>query len=96
LAVSPDDEKIKSMLAVVYVKEANQFYTAGATILKAAAADVAASKYKTTDEPYKQAEEKAKAEFKNALPIIEKALSYDPDNASAKQIKAACEQMIKG
>lgn len=96
LVVSPNDEKIKSQLAQVYVKEANQFYTAGATILKAAAADVAASKYKTTDEPYKQAEEKAKAEFKSALPIIEKALSYDPDNASAKQIKAACEQMIKG
>ena len=96
LTVSPNDEKIKSQLAQVYVKEANQFYTAGATILKAAAADVAASKYKTTDEPYKQAEEKAKAEFKNALPIVEKALSYDPENASAKQIKAACEQMIKG
>jgi hypothetical protein len=96
LAASPNDDKIKGMLATVYTKEANVFYTAGATILKKAAADVAAAKYKTTDPQYKEAEDKAKAEFSKALPIIEKALGYDPENATAKQLKAACEQMIKG
>ena len=96
LAESPDDAKVKGMLAIVYLKEANVFYTNGAKILKGAAADVAAAKYKTTDEPYKQAEEKAKDEFKKALPVIEKALEYDPENATAKQLKAACEQTIKG
>ena len=96
LVVSPNDDKVKGMLAIVYVKEANVFYTSGATILKTAAADVAAAKYKTTDPQYKDAEAKAKEEFKKALPIIEKALSYDPNNATAKQLKAACEQTIKG
>ncbi len=96
LVVSPNDEKIKGMLGTVYAKEANVFYTAGATILKTAAADVAAAKYKTTDPQYKDAEAKAKEEFKKALPVIEKALGYDPTNATAKQLKAACEQMIKG
>ena len=96
LAASPSDDKIKGMLATVYAKEANVFYSSGATILKKAAADVAAAKYKTTDPQYKEAEEKAKAEFTKALPIIEKALGYDPENATAKQLKAACEQMIKG
>ena len=96
LASSPDDSKVKSMLAIVYVKEANVFYSAGATILKSAAADVAAAKYKTTDAPYKEATENAKEEFKKALPVIEKALDYDPANATAKQLKAACEQAIKG
>lgn len=96
LALSPADEKIKGMLAAVFVKEANVFYTAGATILKVAAADVAAAKYKTTDPQYKEAEAKAKAEFRKALPVVEKALSYDPANAAAKQLKAACEQTLKG
>jgi len=96
LVVSPNDDKVKGMLATVYAKEANVFYTAGATILKNAAADVAAAKYKTTDPQYKEADGKAKEEFKKALPIIEKALGYDPDNATAKQLKAACEQMLKG
>jgi len=96
LVISPDDDKVKGMLATVYAKEANVFYTAGATILKNAAADVAAAKYKTTDPQYKEADGKAKEEFKKALPIIEKALGYDPNNATAKQLKAACEQMMKG
>lgn len=96
LVVSPNDDKIKGMLAIVYMKEANVFYTNGAKILKQAAADVAAAKYKTTDEPYKEATEKAKDEFKKALPLVDKALSYDPDNATAKQLKDACEQTIKG
>jgi tetratricopeptide (TPR) repeat protein len=96
LANSPNDVKVKGMLAQVYVKEANVFYSAGATILKTAAADVAAAKYKTTDPQYKDAEAKAKEEFKKALPVIEKALGYDPNNATAKQLKAACEQAIKG
>ena len=96
LTLFPSDEKIKGMLAAVFVKEANAFYTAGATILKVAAADVAAAKYKTTDPQYKEAEAKAKAEFQKALPVIEKALGYDPENASAKQLKAACEQTLKG
>ncbi|MDP2334940.1 MAG: tetratricopeptide repeat protein [Bacteroidota bacterium] len=96
LAMSPDDSKLKGMLAKVYLIDANVFFTSGAKILKEAAADVAANKYKTTDEPYKQAEQKAKGEFKQALPIIEKALVYEPENATAKQLKAACEQYVKG
>jgi len=96
LASSPEDAKVKGMLAMVYLKQANVFYTNGAKILKGAAADVAAAKYKTTDEQYKQAEGQAKDEFKKALPVIEKALEYDPENATAKQLKAACEQTIKG
>jgi tetratricopeptide (TPR) repeat protein len=92
----PDNEKVKGMLAIVYLKEANVFYTSGAKILKDAAADVAAAKYKTTDPQYKDAESKAKEEFKKALPILEKALSFDPENATGKQLKAACEQMLKG
>ncbi len=96
LVVSPNDDKIKGMLAIVYMKDANVFYTIGAKILQEAAADVAAAKYKTTDEPYKAAVGKANDEFKKALPLLEKALSYDPANPTAKQLKDACEQNIKG
>jgi tetratricopeptide (TPR) repeat protein len=96
LAASPENTKVKGMLATVYLKEANVFYANGAKILKDAAADVAAAKYKTTDPQYKEADAKAKEEFKKALPIVGKALEYDPENATAKQLKAACDQMLKG
>lgn len=95
LASSPDNEKLKGMLANVYLKEANVFYTAGATILKNAAADVTAAKYKTTDPAYKVEVEKANGEFKKALPLIDKALGIDPENATGKQLKAAIEQNLK-
>lgn len=96
LAAYPNYTQVKGMLAVVYLKEANVYYVSGANILKGAAADVAAAKYKTTDQQYKDADAKAKDEFKKALPIIDKALEFDPENATAKQLKAACEQTIKG
>ncbi|HZL10836.1 MAG TPA: hypothetical protein VFC65_12630 [Prolixibacteraceae bacterium] len=95
LVVSPDDDKVKSLLATIYLKDANVFYTTGAKILKGAAADVAAAKYKTTDDQYIEAVTKANDEFKKALPILEKALSFDPENAQGQQLKAACEQMLK-
>lgn len=95
LANSPNDEKLKGMLAIVYLKEANVFYTAGAKILQGAAADVTAAKYKTTDEQYKTAVTKANDEFKKALPLVDKALEYDPDNATGKQLKSVIEQNLK-
>ena len=96
LVDKPNSRKVKEQLAIVYLKQANVFYVNGAKILKAAAADVAAAKYKTTDPQYKEAEAKADVEFKKALPIIEKALSYDPDNETGKKLKEACVQTIKG
>lgn len=95
LAASPDDSKIKGRLATFYLKEANTYYSEGAKILKGAADDVAASKYKTTDDAYKKAVENAKDEFKKALPIVDKALAIDPANATGKQLKTAIEQNIK-
>lgn len=96
LVSQPNNMKVKQQLAIVYLKQANVFYTNGAKILKAAADDVTAKKYKTTDPQYKEAETKADAEFKKALPIIEKALTYDPNNETGKKLKEACQQTIKG
>lgn len=96
LASNPADEKIKDMLSTYYLKEGNAFYKAGAAILKDAADDVAAGKYTTNDDAYKAATEKAKNEFKKALPLFEKALEITPADDTAKQLKASCEQNING
>ena len=95
LSLSPEDAKVKSKLAAYYVNEANGYYSKGSAIITKANGQITAGKLKTSDEPYKQAEKQAVDEFKKALPSIEKALSYDPNNATAKQLKAACEQAIK-
>lgn len=94
-AVKADDPKVLTKLASYYVGEANTFYAKGSTIINKVNSQITAGKLKTTDEPYKVAEKQAAEEFKQALPLAEKALSYDPKNAGAKQIKTVCEQAIK-
>jgi tetratricopeptide (TPR) repeat protein len=95
LAIAPDDAKVKSKLASYYVKEANNFYTKGTAIILKENDAITAGKLKTTDPAYIAAVQKAKDEYQKALPLAEKALVYDPNNAAAKQLKAACEQNIK-
>ena len=87
---------MKSMLSKYYLKEGNAFYKEGAAILKQAATDVSAGKYKTTDDQYAKATAKAKAEFKKSLPLFDKALELTPNNDTAKQLKAAATQAING
>jgi tetratricopeptide (TPR) repeat protein len=94
-AVKADDPKVLSKLASYYVGEANSFYAKGSAVINKVNDQIKAGKLKTTDEPYKLAEKQAAEEFKQALPLAEKALSYDPANAGAKQIKTVCEQAIK-
>ena len=96
IADNPNNTKMKDMLATHYLKEGNAIYKKGAAILKKAAGDVAAGKYKTTDPQYAKATADAKVEFKKALPYFEKALKVAPNDATAKQLKDACTQAING
>jgi pilus assembly protein Flp/PilA len=95
-AIAPNEVKVKSKLAVYYVKSATSFYSKGSSIITKVNNDITAGKLKTTDPAYIAAEQKAKDEYNKALPLVEKALSFDPNNATAKQLKEACEQAIKG
>jgi tetratricopeptide (TPR) repeat protein len=92
-AVAPKDPKVKSKLAGYYVKEASTVYAKGGEIINKANADVAAKKI--NDAAYKTAVATAAVEFKKAMPLIDKALGYDETNATAKQLKAACEAALK-
>jgi tetratricopeptide (TPR) repeat protein len=94
-AIAPADAKVKGKLATYYVKGATGFYSKGGEIINKANTDVTAGKLKASDAAYKDALQKASEEFKKSLPLIEKALSYDPNNATAQKLKAACEAALK-
>jgi len=96
LVIAPNDAKVKDKLALYYVNEANVIYTKGSAIILKANKEITAGKLKTSDPAYTSSVQKAKEEYQKVLPLIEKALSFDPNNNTAKQIKAACEQAIKG
>lgn len=95
LAIAPNDAKVKSKLAAYYVKAATGFYSRGSAIITKVNNDITAGKVKTTDPAYITAEQKAKDEYGKAMPLIEKALGFDPNNATAKQLKDACEAAVK-
>ncbi|MBC8004662.1 MAG: tetratricopeptide repeat protein [Verrucomicrobia bacterium] len=95
LSIAPDDAKVKTKMASYYVKAATSVYSKGSTIITKANSDIAAGKLKTSDAAYIASEKKAKDEYKKALPLIEKAMSFDPANATAKQLKDACDQALK-
>jgi hypothetical protein len=94
-AIAPKDAKVKGKLAGYYVKDASIAYAKGSAIINKANAEVTAGKLKASDAAYKTALESAAVEFKKAMPSIDKALSYDEANATAKQLKAACQQALK-
>jgi len=94
-AIAPNDAKVKAKLAGYYAKEASTVYSKGGDILNKANAEVTAGKLKPNDAAYKTALQDASVEFKKAMPLIDKALSYDETNATAKQLKAACQQALK-
>ncbi len=95
-AVAPDNALVKGKLAGYYVKEAYSLYGKGSAILTKANNEVTAGKLKTTDEAYKKAFQNAKDAYTKVIPLAEKALGFEPKNATAKQLKEACEQAIKG
>lgn len=96
LVIAPNDAKVKDKLALYYVNEANVIYTKGSAIILKANKEITAGKLKTTDPEYASSVQKARDEYEKALPLIEKALVLDPNNGTAKKIKDACEQAIKG
>ncbi len=96
LAIAPDDAKVKTKLAAYFVKTATGFYTKGSSIITKVNNEITAGKLKTTDPVYKAAEQKAKDEYNKALPLIDKALGFDPSNKTANQLKTAIEAALKG
>lgn len=90
----PNSKKIKSMISKFYLKKGNAHYKSAAGILKAAANNVAGGKYTTNDDAYKAEVVKAKGEFKAAMPFIEKALEYTPNDSTAQALKAGIEKNL--
>ena len=90
----PDNKKLKSSLANVYVSEGNELYKKGVAIINAANAKVKAGTLKTTDAGYNAEIDKSKVQFKDALSVLEKAIAVDASNANAKKLIEACKSVL--
>jgi tetratricopeptide (TPR) repeat protein len=90
----PQDEKIASSLANVYVLEGNNIYKKGVAIINAANEKVNGGSLKTTDEAYTTELEKAKTELRAAVEILEKAKALDASNKNAQALLDACNAIL--
>lgn len=90
----PEDDKMSSALANVYVSEGNELYKKGVAILNAANQKIQAGSLKTTDEAYTAEVEKAQVEFRAAVEILEKAKDLDASNQNAQKLIDACSAVL--
>lgn len=89
----PANKKITGALANAYVGEGNALYKDGVDVLNAANKKVTEGTLKTDEDAYKTAVDKAKAEFKKALEVLDLAIKLDPENQNAKKLIEACNQV---
>lgn len=90
IAKFPGDDKLSKALAGIYVSEGNEFYKAGAAILTDANKKVNAGELKTDEPAYAAEVEKASAELKKAVEILEKAKVLDASNKNVQTLLDAC------
>ncbi len=92
----PQNAKFKGDISRTYFTEGVNHYNAGNTILKGAVDKINSKKFKDANDPgYKAEVAKAKKEFSDAIPSLDKAIELNPANTKAAEIKAACEKQVK-
>ncbi|TLX73638.1 tetratricopeptide repeat protein [Labilibacter sediminis] len=77
---------MKKDLSTYYVKQANEFFTKGINILN--------TRTEGNADQWDAIKGKAKAEFDKAEELADKALSYNPANATAKTIKTKIVELL--
>ncbi|RIH64346.1 hypothetical protein D1164_14745 [Mariniphaga sediminis] len=90
----PAEDKITSALANIYVSEGNDLYKKGVAILTTANEKVNSGSITTADDVYTAEVEKAKAEFRTAVEILEKAKALDAGNKNAQKLLDACNAVL--
>ena len=92
----PENPSFKGELSKNFLMEAVAHYNGGNGLLKAAIDKITSKKYKYDNDPgYKAEIAKAKKEFSDAIPSLDKAIELNPADEKAKEIKAACEKQVK-
>jgi tetratricopeptide (TPR) repeat protein len=93
--VSPENKEllIKS-LAKEYFDKGYELYKDGAAAIKQAGDEVNNGNMTTLDDAYINAVAGGKKKLEQAIPLLKKALSLDPENKNAQNVLDACEQSV--
>jgi tetratricopeptide (TPR) repeat protein len=90
----PNDSKLKDALVNQYVVDGNEIYQKCAAMVVAVNQKVKDGNMKSADDAYKAEIEKAKAELKPGLDLLQKAATLDAKNENANKLLEASKQIM--
>lgn len=87
LAKVPNSKAMKESLAKYYFEQGDKHYHAAKDMLQKGADQVKAGKMTATDQAFRDINAKARAEFNEAIKIMDMALKVNPDYENARIVK---------
>ena len=94
LSKVPGSKAMKESLAKHYYEEGDKHYHAAKDILAKSSDLVKAGKMKSTDKSFRDENQKAKAEFNEAIKFMDQALKVNPEYENARIIKKNSQNQV--
>lgn len=95
IAKVPNSKALKETLGKYYFAEGNKHYKEAVDLMKSAANQVKSGKISATDKTFKDLNDKARLDFKEALKWMEMTLSVNPTDETAKTVKNNCVNQLQ-
>ena len=90
----PNSKVMKETMAKYYFTEGDKFYHKALEIMKTAVAQVKAGKYPASDKAFKDQNDKARMELKEAMKFMNMSLELNPNDEKAKKVKTNCQNQL--
>ena len=90
----PNSKVMKETMAKYYFTEGDKYYHKALEIMKTAVAQVKAGKYPASDKAFKDQNDKARLDFKEAIKYINMSLELNPSDEKAKTVKTNCQNQL--
>lgn len=90
----PNSKSLKETLANFYFTEGDKHYHEALEIMKNAIAQVKSGKYAASDKAFKDQNDKARLDFKEALKYGNMSLELNPNEANCKNLKSNCQNQL--
>jgi tetratricopeptide (TPR) repeat protein len=94
LAKVPNSKVMKETLAKLYFTEGDKHYHEALEIMRNAVAQVKAGKYPASDKAFKDQNDRARTDFKEAMKFMNMSLELNPNDEKAKTVKTNCQNQL--
>lgn len=95
IAKVPNSKALKETLGKYYFTEGNKHYKEAIDLLKSAANQVKAGKMSATDKAFKDMNDKARVDLKEAMKWMDMTLDVNPNDSNAKAVKNSCVNQLQ-